>query len=111
MSVLTTLPAPIVQMALVEKIVDEQQNQPHVQQLVSQVTTRQELRARRGKVSALDFSEEMSRIQEGDEEPNLPDKGSRRPKTLSPHDDVPEEPEQEQPRTKPWAGHILNIRI
>ena len=45
MSELNMMPVPIVQMGLVEKLVEVEQNQPHVQQLVAQESAKQAMKA------------------------------------------------------------------
>lgn len=116
MSVLNTLPAPVIQMGLVEKIVDAQQNQPVVQQLVAQATTRQELKDAQSKVSSLESADSGKKVREreaGQGNANNPDSradgrgtdGDRRP-----GDDAPAS-EPGNARTKPWSGHILNVKV
>lgn len=108
MSVLNTLPAPVIQMGLVEKLVEAEQNQPYVQQLVAQTTARQELKEARERIAAPENSEESKQIRDREarqgrrEQRQSGRQGGKNPA---------ESDEEDAPRTKPWAGHILNIKI
>lgn len=108
MSVLNTLPAPIIQMGLVEKLVEVQQNQPHVQQQVAQVTARQELKEEQSRVSGLDKSEDSKKVR--DREAGQGGEQRRQEKRQASQEDGPEA-EKEQGKTKPWSGHIVNIKV
>jgi hypothetical protein len=112
MSVLNTLPAPVIQMALVEKIVDAEQNQVEKREAATRSATRRDLRAKRSKVSATDAAEEKHRIEESDEEPTPEDRHARRGGPSGPDEDAGNAgPDEESSQTKPWTGHIVNIKI
>ncbi|MDR2799638.1 MAG: hypothetical protein LBB52_00035 [Desulfovibrio sp.] len=113
MSVINTLPAPVVQMGHVEKIVELQQNQPYVQQLVAKETAVQSLKAEREKVAAAPKSAESSRVRERDG-----GKGGRQPRQENKARDeefldveariVPED--EAETRVLP-AGSLIDIKI
>lgn len=118
MSVLNTLPAPVIQMGLVEKIVEVQQNQPYVQQQVAQESARQALDAAKSRVAGLDQSELGKKVREKSEEQG--GGGQRHSRSHSRKDETPApedtqgfaaEAEAEPPRTKPWSGYIVNLKI
>lgn len=109
MSVLSTLPAPIIQMGLVEKIVEVQQNQPAVHQLVAQATTREELRQARSRVSGLDASENGKKVHDREAGGRNPGHGGRHHEDERPGEEQAEE--DESPRTRPWTGHIVNLKV
>jgi hypothetical protein len=112
MSVLNTLPAPVIQMALVEKIVDAEQNQVEKREAATRTATRRDLRAKRSQVSAADAAEEKNRIEESDEEPNPDDRHARRGGYFGPAEEEESAgPDGKSAQTKPWTGHIVNIKI
>lgn len=113
MSVLNTLPAPVIQMGLVEKIVEVEQNQPHVQQLVAQETARQELREQGERVSLLQTTDPGRRVREreggGQGRPGA--HGERRAAEQA--EDAADEGQTDEGAYKanPWAGHIVDVKI
>ena len=116
MSVLNTLPAPVIQMGLVEKLVDVQQNQPHVQQLVAQESAKQALLEAKSRVAGVDNSENGKKVREKSEDQDTRGRSRSRKRKVTASFSIPDldeadESEAEAPRTKPWSGHILNIKI
>ncbi|MDR1490074.1 MAG: hypothetical protein LBS65_06265 [Desulfovibrio sp.] len=113
MSVINTLPAPVIQMGHVEKIVEMQQNQPYVQQLVARETAVQSLKSEREKVAASPKSTASSRVRERDG-----GKGDRRPRQEDKTSDddfldveariVPDD--EAEPGALP-AGSLIDIKI
>lgn len=63
-SVINTLPAPVVQMGYVEKIVEMQQNQPYVQQLVAGESAAQSIRKEKEQVAVMRQGEGSGRVRE-----------------------------------------------
>lgn len=111
MSVLNTLPAPVIQMGLVEKIVDAQQNQPSVQQVVAQATTRQELKEANSKVSGLETADQGKKVQERDAGQRNSGGSGKRPGRESGAQGEEPAPEGENAKTKPWSGHLVNLKV
>ena len=109
MSVLNTLPAPVIQMGLVEKIVEVQQNLPHVQQLVAQTTARESIKEEQSRVAATDGSENSKKVRERDSGQGGQQRDPDGRRQGNPARE--EGQDQDSPRTKPWSGHILNIKI
>lgn len=112
MSVLNTLPTPVVQMGLVEKIVDAQQNQPGVQQLASQSVARHELEEAKSRVAGTDAAENSKKIRDrqSGEDPSGNKRDEHRKRNAA-GKDAPPAPEESTPTTKPWSGHIVNLKI
>jgi hypothetical protein len=109
MSVTSTMPAPVVQMALVEKIVEVEQNQFHVQQLVSQETARQSLEAQSRRIHESDKSSQGRKIrdQERDRGRQNSGQGSRQRADNADGEDGADN----APASNPWAGHIVDVKI
>lgn len=116
MSDLNMLPVPVVQMGLVEKLVEAEQNQPHVQQLVGQEIARQALKAEAERVPVVDSTEHGQKIRkrEGRHERKGRQHASSR-SSGGPGD--PEEAdgtaadEAASPTSNPWAGQIVNMKV
>lgn len=134
MSVLNTLPAPVVQMGLVEKLVDAEQNQPHVQQLAAQQTMAKTLKRQGEQVPEVSGNEHGRKVHGREEERERggrqKERQGRGARSARNKDDEqggaearhPDEgqqhaaPSSEQPETQPgsgnpWAGNILNIKV
>lgn len=118
MSVLNTLPAPVLQMGLVEKIVEVQQNQPHVQQQVAQESAKQALNEAKSRIAGLDQSELGKKVREKSEEQSGGGQKRSRSRSREGEPPAPESPQElspetepEAPRTKPWSGYIVNLKI
>ena len=115
MSVLNTLPAPVVQMGLVEKIVEMEQNHPQVQQLVSQETAAQELKKQSTQVPKIENSEPGKKIrdreagQQGKKQHASGKKGHAAEEDPSAEENAA--PETMPHEANPWAGHIVNVKI
>lgn len=111
MSVLNTLPAPVVQMGLVEKLVEVEQNQAHVQQLVAQQNAGATLKAQSERVAEVDTAERGKKVRDreaGGGRQEQRQMGQRRPGEA----DGEEEAAQAGPhKANPWAGHIVNVKI
>ena len=112
MSVLNTLPAPIVQMGLVEKVVEVQQNQATVQQLVAQTTTRQELKEAHSRVPRTDGAENGKKVQDRESGQNRKGgNGAKHRKEEPQPNDGENTPESQSARTKPWSGQLVNLKV
>lgn len=117
MSVLNTLPAPVIQMGLVEKIVEVQQNQPHVHQQVAQESAKQALNEAKSRVAGLDQSELGKKVREKSEDQGGGQRHSRsrsregEPPAPEGTQEFTPEAETETLRTKPWSGYIVNLKI
>lgn len=111
MSVVSTLPAPVIQMGLVEKKVDLEQNRPAVQQALAQATVRHELREAQSRVPDPGAPENSRKVQERGSGRDSP--GHSRDKR--PPDDSKaankERTGSGDLETKPWSGHIVNLKI
>lgn len=110
MSVLNTLPAPIIQMGHVEKLVEVAQNQSYVQQQVSRDEARKTLKTEAEQVAGTDRSAHGRKVREKEE-----DEGRRRQHAGDgkQRSDAEEAAEKEERSNKdnPWAGHIVSITI
>lgn len=110
MSVLNTMPAPVIQMGHVEKIVEAVQNQPYVQQLVAQEEAKKTLKAESEQIAVAEKTALSRKVRDrGDEE------GSRQqhagPGGES-RGDKPDSPDEEgRNKNNPWAGHIVSITV
>ena len=116
MSVLNTLPAPVVQMGLVEKLVEVEQNQPHVQQLVAQESARQALKAEAERVPQVDSAEQGKKIRSrdsGQEKKERRQASGRFSNGKSGAQDGQDEDASEAGAAKanPWAGKIVNMKV
>ncbi len=114
MSVLNTLPAPVIQMGLVEKIVEVQQNQPHVQQLVAQETARHAWKDEQSRVGKTEKQEEGRKVREREAGQNKKESRSsgREPRLAREQESENRlEPDAENSGVKPWTGHLLNITV
>ena len=112
MSVLNTLPAPVIQMGLVEKIVDTAQNQPHVQQLVAQEAALQALKAQGERIAGTEVLANSRKVRDREEGQGRQGRDPGRQRA----DDDASEDEAAQADTSPaqpspWAGNIVNIKI
>ena len=112
MTVLSTLPAPVIQMGHVEKIVEVAQNQPQVQQQVAQEAAVQTLREQQRRVAGVVTAKEGKRVREREaggrgrqeaEADRHPPSGQGRAGDAE-SGDGPH-------RENPWAGRIVNLKI
>lgn len=106
MSVTSTMPAPVVQMGLVEKIVEMEQNQPHVQQLVSQEIARQALAEQSKRVTEPDSSAKGRKVDEKNRDQQRRERQQEQRQAAQQH-----ESDEEEAQTRPWSGHLVNIKI
>jgi hypothetical protein len=112
MSEMSLLPVPVIQMGLVEKLAEVEQNQPYVQQIVAQESARQALQAQAERVPATDASEHGKKIQnrepgqEKREQRHRREAGDRRDAS-SGDDDA----EDAMAASNPWTGQILNMKV
>ena len=121
MSVLNTLPATVVQMGLVEKIADQQQNQPHALLQASQEASRELLNAERQRIAKSEAMEHGRKVRDrGDDRPGER-KDRRNSQGNAPSTDNKTATGQldeelsgggaEAPVANPWAGNIVNMKI
>ena len=126
MSVLNTLPAPVIQMSYVEKIVDQQQNQPHALMQAGQEAAREARKAEAQRIAGTEPTEHGRKVRERNEDrgrgrQNNDETGRRgASQTASQHTaaDETELPdaghdadEPKTPKANPWAGNIVNVKI
>lgn len=112
MSVLNTLPAPVVQMGLVEKLVDVEQNQAQVQQQVAQQSAGAALKAQSERIAEVNTAERGKRVRDreagGGGQEQQRQAGQRRPGEADGEDDSAQAGPH---KANPWAGHIVNVKI
>ena len=116
MSELNMMPVPIVQMGLVEKLVEVEQNQPHVQQLVAQESAKQAMKAEAERVPQVDSSEHGKKIRNRD---SGQEKKERRQASNRSSDGKHEaRADQEDGASEietapayPWDGKIVNMKV
>lgn len=106
MSVTNTLPAPVIQMGLVEKFVEVNQNQPYVQQLVAQEMAKEALKEQSGRVRETEKPAEGKKVDDRQGGGNRQDARQMKDRQPGGGDDA-----EDAPPAKPWAGHILNLKI
>lgn len=125
MSVLNTLPAPVIQMGFVEKIVDQQQNQPHALLEAGQYAIREHLKAEGQRVAGAEASESGRKVRERSEGRGRGRGGEHGAQTAGRNaaagDDAGQHGGPEQGASgnsdcrpagdKLWAGHIVNMTI
>ena len=97
-------------MGHVEKLVETAQNQPLVQQQVTQELTSLELRRENTQVQKTDASEESRKIKEKEREERRRQRQALRQKAAT-AGEVSEEGEEAPEKREPWVGHLLNIKI
>ena len=118
MSITSLQQIPLVQMGHVEKIVEVAQNQPLVQQQVSQETAKAELKDQSGQVPKIEKSQESQKLRvERDGKRGQHGAGqqeqARDKKKQDPPGAIPAEQSQAERSAgdSPWAGHIVNIKV
>lgn len=112
MSVLNTLPAPVIQMGLVEKIAEVAQNQPHVQQLVAQEEAKKTLKAESDQVAETDKSRHSRKVRDKAEEEGRDQRQARSgQRQAGGEGDEPPAEEEGPNRNGPWTGHIVKITV
>ena len=98
---------PIVQMGHVEKLAENLENQPVVQQQVTQLEAERILREQGSKVPTTESSEKPQRRRVGEQGGDKPKDHAREGKEHPP----PKEHEEETPAANPWSGNILNLKV
>lgn len=112
MSVLNTLPAPIVQMGLVEKIVEMAQNQPLVQQQAAQEAARQMLKEQGQRIAGVETTKRGKKVSEREADENDRPGAEQDAAPPTPDNNADEAPADSGPsKANPWAGHIVNVKI
>ena len=102
-------------MGLVEKLVEVEQNQPHVQQLVAQESARQAAKAEAERVPVVDVAEQGKKIR--DREPGREKREQRQASGRSPGgradaaQDSEAEAEAGLSKGGPWSGQIVNMKV
>ena len=116
MSELNMLPVPVIQMGLVEKLVEVEQNQPHVQQLVAQESARQAMKAEAERVPVVDVAEQGKKIR--DREPGREKRERRQAsgrassgQTDAQSDEEIADAEVGLSKGSPWSGQIVNMKV
>lgn len=109
MSVLNTLPAPVIQMGHVEKLVEVAQNQSTVQQQISQEEAQKTLKAEAEQVAGTDRSAQGKKVRAKKDEED----GRRQQAGSGGQRDAKKEAPEEENANKgnPWSGHIVSITI
>lgn len=110
MSVLNTMPAPVIQMGLVEKIVEVAQNQPHVQQLVAQEEAKKTLKAETEQVAETEKTRHGRKIRDKGEEESREQRQAGSGERQARDNEAPAE-EEGPNKNGPWTGHIVSITI
>lgn len=114
MSINNTLPSTIIQMGHVEKIVEVQQNQPHMQQLAAQDEAAAQLLREKGRIEGTEKSQSGKKIREKNEEDERKRKREeqqRRAAGNAQEDETGLLTDEERKTENPWAGNILNVKI
>ena len=111
MSVLNTLPAPVVQMGLVEKLVADEQNQPLVQQIVAQQNAGAALKAQKERVSEVDSAEHGKKVREREAGSGRQEQRHMGQRRQGEADEEDSSTQSGPHRANPWAGHIVNVKI
>jgi hypothetical protein len=116
MSVLNMLPVPVIQMGLVEKLVEVEQNQAHVQQLVSQESAKLAMKAQAEQVPVVDVAEQNKKIRDRNSEREKKERRkaagrSFRGRSAAQNDEDDDAAANEQAKANPWAGQIVNLKV
>lgn len=112
MSVLNTLPAPVIQMGHVEKIIEVEQNQPYVQQLVTQEAAREALKAQGERVSEVEVADRGRKVREREAGGNRQQPGGEGQAKREAAGEGEEASSGSGPgQPNPWAGHLVNVKI
>jgi hypothetical protein len=119
MTVFGTLPAPVIQMGHVEKIVEVAQNQPQVQQQVAQEAALQTARERQQRIAGIETTKQGRRVREREAGEKKRQKAGpdrrKAPPGQAPPGQAPEDeaaaPAGEARTTNLWAGRILDLKI
>lgn len=116
MSELNMMPVPIVQMGLVEKLVEVEQNQPHVQQLVAQESAKQALKAEAERVPQVDSSEQGKKVRNRDSGQERKERRQASERDSGGKGEAQTDQEDgasgiETATANPWAGKIVNMKV
>lgn len=115
MSVLNTLPAPIIQMGVVAKIVNQQQNQPYALNQATQEASRELLKAESLRIAETEPSQRSRKVRDQDEKERNQGQGKKsaghHPKQKSAEQLPPGDSESGPDRSSLWAGNIVNVKI
>lgn len=116
MSELNMLPVPVIQMGLVEKLVEVEQNQPHVQQLVAQESARQALKAESERVPVVDVTEQGKKIRDRDPEREKKERSQARTRLFADRADAEDHEDEAaaeagSSKGDPWSGQIVNMKV
>lgn len=120
MSITPLQQIPLAQMGHVEKIAEVTQNQPQVQQQVSQETAKAELKEQSGQVPKIDKGQEAEKLraERDGKRRQQPQTGQERRAKNQKDDESagaspPEQSQEDTPPRgdNPWAGHIVNIKV
>ena len=109
MSVLNTLPAPVIQLGIVGKIVNQQQNQPYAQLQAGQEASRELLKAESLRIAGSEPPRPGRKVddrgkKQGGGQQHAPGQDAQKQ-----NPDGNSEPGP--PGGNPWAGNILNVKI
>jgi hypothetical protein len=108
-NVVNTLPAPVIQMGYVEKIVEMQQNLPYVQQLAAGEAAVRALEQHREKIEAGTATEPSARVRERDSGQGG---GENRPaRDGETAGDSASEDGGAANTGRPWSGRLVDITI
>ncbi len=100
-------------MGHVEKLVEVAQNQPLVQQQVTQELTKHELRQENSQVQKIDASEAGRKVKDKEREERRRERQAAARRARAGHDPPPGSDEDALPSesTEPWVGHLVNLKI
>jgi hypothetical protein len=111
MNMINTLPAPVVQMGHVEKIVEMQQNLPYAQQAAAGEAAVHTLERARGKIEAGGKTESSVKVRERDGGRGG-GSGGRQPAPERKADDGEADEDGGGAKSgRPWSGRLLDITI
>ncbi|MDR2489222.1 MAG: hypothetical protein LBD42_07010 [Desulfovibrio sp.] len=108
------LPVPVIQMGLVEKLAEVEQNQPYVQQLVAQENARQALQAEAERVPVTNASEQGKKIRDR----NSGRKKQKRQRSSKQSSDERcaaqsewDGADTDLAANNPWTGQIVDMKV
>lgn len=106
------MPAPVIQMGLVEKLAEVQQNQSHVQQLVAQEMALQSLKADRERVLQTNGSEHGTKVRKRNEEQAKEQQQQASSDSSSKKQEEEDASEEGGAQaSSPWVGQIVNMKV
>jgi len=101
-------------MGLVEKIVNQQQNQPHALLQAGQEASREFLKAESLRIAGTDPSNRSRKIQDQEKQQGGGQEQSAGKKKSAKDETAEQNPDNNEPGTSganPWAGNIVNVKI